>query len=136
MSGDKPFFDTNILLYLLSDDDAKADTAEKLLGAGGVVSIQVLNEFTSVATRKLSMSIADVREVLNTVRAICRVDPLTVEIHDQGLDIAERYRFSLYDSMIVASALFGECSTLYSEDLQHHQRIDDRLTIINPFEAA
>ncbi len=136
MSGDKPFFDTNILLYLLSDDDAKADTAEKLLGAGGVVSVQVLNEFTSVATRKLSMSIADVREVLNTVRAICRVDPLTVEIHDQGLDIAERYRFSLYDSMIVASALFGECSTLYSEDLQHHQRIDDRLTIINPFEAA
>jgi predicted nucleic acid-binding protein len=81
------------------------------------------------------MSIAEVREVLNTVRAICRVDSLTVEIHDQGLDIAERYRFSLYDSMIVASALCGECSTLYSEDLQHHQRIDDQLTIINPFET-
>jgi predicted nucleic acid-binding protein len=136
MSGDRPFFDTNILLHLLSDDAAKADKAEELLEVGGVVSVQVLNEFTSVATRRLSMSIAEVREVLNTVRAICRVDSLTVEIHDQGLDIAERYRFSLDDSMIVASALFGECSTLCSEELQHHQRIDDQLTIINPFETA
>ena len=136
MGGAKPFFDTNILLYLLSNDDAKADRAEELLGAGGVVSIQVLNEFTSVATRKLSMPIAEVREVLNTVRAICRVDPLTVEIHDRGLDIVERYRFSLYDAMIVASALLGECPTLYSENLQSRQRIDDQLTIINPFETA
>jgi predicted nucleic acid-binding protein len=135
MSGDKPFFDTNVLLYLLSEDDAKADKAEDLLGAGGVVSVQVLNEFTSVATRKLSMPIADVREVLITVRELCRVDPLTVEIHDRGLDIAERYRLSLYDAMIVASALLGECPTLYSEDLQHHQRIEDRLTIVNPFET-
>jgi predicted nucleic acid-binding protein len=136
MSGGKPFFDTNILLYLLSDDDAKADKAEELLGAGGVVSVQVLNEFASVAIRKLSMSIADVREVLDTVRAVCRVDPITVEIHDRGLDVVERYRFSLYDAMIVASALIGECRALYSEDLQHHQRIDDKLTIINPFKNA
>ena len=135
MSGARPFFDTNILLYLLSDDAAKADKAEELLGAGGVISVQVLNEFTSVATRKLAMSIAEVREVLNTVRGICRVDPLSVEIHDRGLDIAERYRFSLYDSMIVASALIGECPTLYSEDLQSRQRIDARLTVVNPFEA-
>jgi predicted nucleic acid-binding protein len=134
MSGGKPFFNTNILLYLLSEDSEKADKAEELLGAGGVISVQVLNEFTSVATRKLSMPIADVREVLNTVREICRVDSLTVEVHDRGLDIADRYRFSLYDSMVAASALLGECPTLYSEDLQHLQRIDDQLTIINPFE--
>lgn len=136
MSGDKSFFDTNILLYLLSDDAAKADKAEQVLSAGGVVSVQVLNEFTSVATRKLSMPIAEVREVLNTVRAICRVDPLTVEVHDRGLELAERYRFSLYDSMIVASALLGDCTTLYSEDLQHNQRIDAQLIISNPFETA
>ena len=136
MSDDKHFFDTNILLYLLADDEAKADRAEELLSAGGVVSVQVLNEFTSVATRKLSMSIADVREVLNTIRAICRVDPLTIETHDQGLEVAERHRFSLYDSMIVASALLGNCTTLYSEDLQHRQRIDERLTIVNPFESS
>jgi predicted nucleic acid-binding protein len=136
MSGDKSFFDTNILLYLLSEDAAKADKAEKVLGAGGVVSVQVLNEFTSVATRKLSMPIAEVREVLNTVRAICRVDPLTVEVHDRGLELAERYRFSLYDSMIVASALLGDCTTLYSEDLQHNQRIDAQLIISNPFKTA
>jgi predicted nucleic acid-binding protein len=135
MSGDKPFFDTNILLYLLSDDELKADKAEELLAAGGAVSVQVLNEFASIATRKLSMPIAEVHEVLNTVRAICRVDPLTIEVHEQGLDIAERYRFSPCDAMIVASAFLGKCPTLYSEDLQHRQRIDEQLTIVNPFEA-
>jgi predicted nucleic acid-binding protein len=67
---------------------------------------------------------------------ICRVDPLTVEIHDRGLDIAERYRFSLYDAMIVAAALLGKCATLYSEDLQHRQQIDQQLTIVNPFETS
>jgi predicted nucleic acid-binding protein len=136
MSGDETFFDTNILLYLLSDDEAKADKAEELLGAGGVVSVQVLDELTAAAIRKPSMPIADVREVLRTIRAICRVDSLTVETHDKGLEISERYRFSLYDSMIVASALLAKCTTLYSEDLNHHQRIDDQLTIINPFEVA
>jgi predicted nucleic acid-binding protein len=136
MSGDKAFFDTNVLLYLLSDDDAKADKSEELIAAGGVVSIQVLNEFAAVAIRKLSMSITEVREVLNTVREICRVDPLTIDVHDRGLEIAERYRFSLYDSMMVASALNGECRTLYSEDLQNLQRIDNQLTLVNPFAAA
>jgi predicted nucleic acid-binding protein len=135
MSAGKPFFDTSILLYLLSDDDRKATKAEELLSTGGVISVQVLSEFTSVATRRLAMPIAEVREVLNTVREICRVDPLTDDIHDRGLDVAELYRFSVYDGMIVASALIGECPTLYSEDLQSRQRIDDQLTVINPFEA-
>jgi predicted nucleic acid-binding protein len=93
----------------------------------------VLNEFTAVAYRKLAMPLAEIREVLETVRRICRTDALTVEDHDRAVEVTERYKFSFYDSVIVASALRAGCETLYSEDLQHRQVIDRQLTIINPF---
>src|SRR5918995_2374595 len=105
------FFDTSVVLYLLSEDAAKADRAEELLTRSGVISVQVLNEFAAVATRKLAMPFADVVEILGTVREVCRADPVTVECHDKGVEIAQRYGFSLYDSVIVASALLGACKT-------------------------
>ena len=67
------FFDSNVLLYLLSADATRADRAEALLARGGHISVQVLNEFASVATRKLGMTLIEVREVLATVRALCTV---------------------------------------------------------------
>jgi len=133
MNADEAFLDTNILLYLLSGDAAKANRAEELIAAGGVISVQVLNEFASVASRKLEMSWAEIREVLETVRAICRIEPLSLETHDRGLAVAERFGFSVYDSMILASALLADCTTLFSEDLQNGQRIDGRLTVLDPF---
>ncbi len=133
MNESKAFFDTNVLLYLLSGDSAKADKAEELIAGGGIISVQVLNEFTSVATRRLGMSWAEIREILSQVRAVCLVEPITVAVHDRGLKIAERYGFSVYDAMIIASALLAGCATLYSEDMQHGQRLDNQLTIRNPF---
>lgn len=133
MSDAESFFDTSILLYLLSADADKADRVEQLLEQSGIVSVQILNEFTAVAIRKLGLSFAEVREVLGTVRILCDTRPLTVEDHDKGTEIAERYRFSFYDSVIIASALLAGCKTLYSEDLQHRQIIDKQLTVINPF---
>lgn len=127
------FLDTNVLLYLLSENETKADYAEELVAGGGVISVQVLNEFAAVAVRKLAMSWTEIREVLTQVRAICSVEPITVQTHDRGLQIAERYRFSIYDSMIVASALLAGCKTLYSEDMHDSQIIDDHLTVHNPF---
>jgi predicted nucleic acid-binding protein len=126
------FFDTNVLLYLLSNDAAKADRAEALLAAGGVISVQVLNEFASVAIGKKAVNFAELREILSTIREICTVTVVDIETHERGLDIAERCHFSIYDSLIVAAALRAGCSTLYSEDLQHGQTID-QLTIRNPF---
>ena len=136
MSDAESFFDSSVLLYLLSADAEKADRVEGLLERSGVISVQVLNEFTVVATRKLGLSFAEVREVLGAVRMVCTTYPLTVEHHDKGAEIAERYRFSFYDSVIIASALLARCKTLYSEDLQHRQSIDNRLTVINPFAKA
>jgi len=127
------FFDSSVLLYLLSEDDRKADRVEALLQDSGNVSVQVLNEFTAVSRGKLGMSFAEIREILATVRAVCRTHPLTLETHDRAIEIAERYRFSVYDSVIVASAYLAGCKTLYAEDLQHLQVIERQLTIINPF---
>src|SRR5438128_10067001 len=104
MSAAERFFDTNVLLYLVSGDDAKADRAEALIGAGGVISVQVLNEFASVASRKLAMPLPEIREVLSTVRTACTVEPLTVRTHDLALDLVERYHLSFYDGLIVAAA--------------------------------
>jgi predicted nucleic acid-binding protein len=133
VSGAESFFDTSVLLYLLSSAAEKADRVEEILEASGIISVQVLNEFTAVAYRKLAMPLADIREVLETVRNICRTEPLTVEDHDRAVQIMERYKFSFYDSVIVASALRAGCETLYTEDLQHRQIIDRQLTVINPF---
>ena len=133
MSGAERFFDTNILLYLLSGDEAKADRAEKELSSGGVLSVQVLNEFAAVAVGKLNMPISEIREVLSAIRSVCNVVPLTDETHDLGLAIIERYALSIYDAMIVAAALLAGCKTLLSEDLRHGQTINGNLKIKNPF---
>ena len=127
------FFDTNVLLYVASGDPAKADRAEELIGAGGVISVQVLNEFATVASRKLSMGWPEIGEILAQVRAVCPVDPLSIETHERGLAIAARYRLGVYDAMIVASALMAGCKELYSEDLQHGRIFERQLTVRNPF---
>ena len=133
MSGADSFFDTSVLLYLLSDDTVRADRIETLLSARGVISVQVLNEFAVVALRKLKMPLNEVREILGTIRAVCAVEPITVESHDRGLAVFERYKFSLYDSVLVATALMSGAKILYSQDLQHGQVIDNQLRVTNPF---
>lgn len=135
MSGVSCFFDTNIVLYLLSADEVKADRTEALLARGGTISVQVLNEFASIAARKLNMSLVDIREVLAGVRAACRVEPLTEAMHECGLDLVERYGFALYDAMIVAAAVMSGCTTLYTEDLHHGLMIEGKLTITNPYKS-
>ena len=133
MSAGEDFFDTNVVLYLLSADTAKADRAEELLALGGTISVQVLNEFAAVASRKLRMSWTEIREVLAQVRAVCAVEPLTLETHERALRIAERYRLSIYDALIVATALLAKCQTLHSEDMQDGQVVERQLTIRNRF---
>lgn len=127
------FCDTNILLYLLSADEAKADIAEETLAAGATISVQVLNEFAAVALRKLGMTVAEVRDALEPISAVCKIVPITVEVHKRGLLVAERYRLPIYDALIIAAALDANCSTLYTEDLQDGQIIENKLAIRNPF---
>lgn len=133
MSDSRAFLDTNVLLYALSEDARKADRAEDLLKAGGVVSVQVLNEFASVARRELGMEWAEIKDALGVVRELCTVTPLTLDIHDHALTLAERHGFSIYDALILSAALAAGAETLYTEDLQDCQRLGDRLTVVDPF---
>lgn len=126
------FIDTNVILYLLSEDSDKADRAEELLN-GATISVQVLNEMANVTRRKLAMPWGQINELSSLIRSLCAIEPLTVEIHERGLQIAERYRLSLYDAMIVAAAILAGCEILYSEDMHDGLIIDDQLRICNPF---
>lgn len=133
MGAAEPFHDTKVVLHLLSADSAKADRAEELIASGGRVSVQVLNEFSSVASRRLGMRWDEIRAVLAGVRGACRVDPVTVQVHDRATRIAQRYRLGIYDACIVAAALEAGCGILYSEDLQHGQVFERSLRVENPF---
>jgi predicted nucleic acid-binding protein len=128
-----PFADTNVLLYLISRDAAKARRTEKLLSARVAISVQVLNEFSNVARRKHSLDWNELSETLAGIRHFVELHPLTLDTHLLGLALAERYGFSIYDSMIAAAALQAGCDTLFSEDFQAGQVIDRRLKIVNPF---
>ena len=135
MSAEQAFIDTNVIVYLLSADPAKADRAEAVIAASGIVSVQVLNEFVSVARRKLALDWPEVREVLRAVRANCAVAALTAEIHDTALAVAETTGMHIYDAAIVAAAGANGCTLLYTEDLTHGQRIAG-VRIENPFKPA
>jgi len=127
------FLDTNIILYLL-DTGRKTDIATDLLKRRPVMSVQVLNEAYVNCRRKAHMSSQEAGTFLAGVRYFCTVHPLTVETHDIGRALEERYKFSVYDAMIVAAAMQAGCTTLFSEDMQHGLSVHDQLTILNPFQ--
>jgi predicted nucleic acid-binding protein len=127
------FFDTNVLVYLASGDSAKADRAEAVIAEGGSISVQVLNEVANVARRKMQMNWNETHALLEMLRGLLTVHPVTVDIHETGLRFAERYGFSIYDAMIAAAAVHTDCDLLYSEDMQHALVLDEGLRIVNPF---
>jgi len=128
------FFDSNVLIYTLAQNDQRQGTAARLLAAGGTISVQSLNEFAAVARRKLRLSWPEVTQALAAVRALCPPPlPITLATHDAALGIAARLGYRIYDGLIVASALEAGCATLYSEDLHDGQVIEGALTIRNPF---
>jgi predicted nucleic acid-binding protein len=129
------FFDSNVLVYLASQDSAKADRAEAVLDDGGAISAQVLNEIANVARRKMRMSWQETRGFLDSLRGLLAVHPVTVETHELGLELAERYNLAIYDAFIAASALLAECDRLWSEDMQDGLAIERKLRVVNPFRA-
>jgi predicted nucleic acid-binding protein len=131
---DEVFFDTNVLIYAVALEDPRNARAEELLASGGTISIQILNEFVSVARRKILMSWREVKGALDAFRVLCPSPlPITMEMHEAALKIAEQHGYGIYDALVVAAALEAECAILYSEDFQDGQTIDGRLTIRNPF---
>jgi predicted nucleic acid-binding protein len=127
------FLDSNIILYVGSRQQAKADRAEELIANGGTISVQVLNEIANVSRRKMRMSWVETRDFLSMVRGLLKVEPVTIEMHEAGIDLAERYGLSVYDAMIASAALLMECDTLFTEDFQDGLLVGGRLRVVNPF---
>ena len=127
------FVDSNVVVYGFTRD-VRAIPARALLQRKPLISVQSLNEFASVARRKLGMSWSDIGESIAIVRTVCpTVLDLTVATHEEAMRIAERYGFAIFDALIVASALRAKSETLWSEDMHHGMVIDGRLRIANPF---
>ncbi len=131
--GVKPFLDTNVLIYAFASNDERAAKAEALLAAGGLISIQVLNEFVSVCRNKLKLNWTQIESARDIVKNLLDPPiPLTLDLHESAVVLTRTNGLAFYDSLIVAAALSANCDTLYSEDMQHGQRIDG-ITIRNPF---
>jgi predicted nucleic acid-binding protein len=126
------FIDTNVLVYFTGRGN-KSSTAETLIIGGATISVQVLNELTLVLRRKHEYSWQEIREVLSFLQGLLSVTALTIDTHELGLSLAERYRLRLYDSLLLAAALQAGCKTFWSEDMQDGLVLEDMLTVRNPF---
>ncbi len=130
---DKIFIDTNIVIYALGQASTKAHLAAPLFVGSPSISTQVLSETANVASKRLALSASEIRKLITSLEAMCRVEIISLVTIHIALDIRERYSFSWYDSLIIAAALEAGCDTLYSEDMQNGQEIEGRLRIVNPF---
>jgi predicted nucleic acid-binding protein len=131
------FFDTNIFVYAVVQDDPRSQKAEELIAEGGTVSVQVLYEFADVVRRKAKMPWDEIRFAMENIQSLCPEPlPITLDTHTEALVIAEKYGYRIYDALIVASALEARSTILYSEDMQDGQVIKRQMTIRNPFRVS
>lgn len=130
------FIDSNVILYGLGrNDPVKGPISRRLLAAPprAAISTQVLNECSQVLRRKWGLQPSQVAATLEELIDLTDVRIVGVLDIRMAWVLAERYGYSHYDCVILAAALSAECSVLYSEDMQHGQRIEGRLSIVNPF---
>ena len=149
----KNSFDTNILIYSLAgghdetrgtpainamvrDRNRKALLAQALVAKPSVISVQLLNEFTNVARKKLGMTMQEIRPLIDNLAMVHSVMPIDLATLTLALEVAEHTRYGIFDSNIIAVALMAGCDTLYTEDMGHGRRLFDTLTIVNPFHTG
>jgi len=135
MNANRAFLDTNLFVYLYSETDpAKRERAFVAINTfDRVVSTQVLNEFCSVALRKLRHPAQAVKNAVGEICETCCLATIDETIVMKALDVHEKYGYSYYDSLIITSALEQKCRYLLSEDMNDGQVIEGQLTIKNIF---
>ena len=133
--SDKIYLDTNILVYLFSDDEPeKQQIARKLVcGHSCITGINNLNEMNCVLVQKKKLSFAKTGLALDYVIRDVEIGLIRLSALREALRIMERYNYSYFDSLVIAMALENNCTMLYTEDMQHGQVVEKRLTIWNPF---
>lgn len=134
MPADKPFLDSNVLIYLYSaDEPEKREVAVSLCSSPAIISSQVLNEVANVLTLKFNLLPEDVLSRIDEIVDRLELSIVSLSTIRKALQIKEAYRYSYFDSLMLASALENHCDILYSEDFQDGQVVEDRLRITNPF---
>jgi len=136
MKDKKVFIDTNVLIYTYSVDESnKRNIAISLFSQNNdiFISIQVVNELVNVLSKKFLLISDDINIKLNEIECNCEISNISLKLINNALILKDRYKYSYFDSLIIASALENDCEILYSEDMQHNQIIEDKLKIINPF---
>ena len=129
----KFFFDTNILVYAISDQDPmRRERARVLLDEGGATSVQVLNELCSVMSRKFRRPLNEIEQVVDIFSEGLDIFPLTVQSQRLAMHIAARYRVGIYDANILATAEIAGLETVVSEDFSHRAQYGG-VTVMNPF---
>ena len=131
--GKKIFIDTNIIIYLISDDKHKSAIAAEILAQKPRISVQVLNEFTNVARKKLQLPWQEISYIIKRIETLCKIEPLTIETNEKARNIAETHGLSFYDSLIVGAALLSGCDVIYTEDMHSGLIVEKSLTLKNPF---
>jgi predicted nucleic acid-binding protein len=132
MAADR-FFDTNILIYAFAANEPRGARAESLIAEGGVIGVQVLNEFTHVTRRKLAWDWAQVEAAVAVIEDLFGpARPLTAGIHARAMVLARAHMLGFYDALIIAAAAEARCRLLFSEDLQHGRKFGS-VTVENPF---
>ena len=138
--NDKHFIDTNIFIYSFdTENPEKNDIARRLIADAlekgtGIISYQVIQEFLNVATQKFKkpLTFKDSQRYLNVVlEPLCEVFS-SPELFHKALEIMDQWKYPFYDSLIIAAALQADCAVIYTENMQHGQKIKD-LTLKNPF---
>ena len=130
----KFFADSNVLLYLLSDERKKKEAAIGILKANPIISTQVISENVCVLVKKFRhLDLSVIKDHVFLLKSYCTVVPLTMDTINKAIEIRERYGFQWYDATILSAALLSECSIIYSEDMQNNQLVFDDLKIVNPF---
>jgi predicted nucleic acid-binding protein len=130
---DRIFVDTNMVLYALGKDERKKAIARAVLATQPLLSSQVINESVNVCLRRFKFTREQAYRFAEVVMQKTSVLPVDESTIRKSAEIALRYQFSNWDSLIIAAALLADCAVLYSEDMQNGQLIENKLLIINPF---
>lgn len=129
------FIDTNILIYAYSstEPEKKEKVLSILENRTVFLSTQVINEFIWVMNKKYNVNMEKLKLIMNNLYDLYEVRNIGRLIIEKAIELSQKHKFAYWDSLILASALHSECSSVYSEDLQHDQIIEDKLKIENPF---
>jgi len=127
------FVDSNIILYLMDDDDRKKSIASQILSERPFINSQVLAEVANVCRRRFKYTKNDISNLWTDLFADCRFTEITKTTFHKAIELVKTFDLQIFDSLIVASALEAGCNILYSEDMHHSMIVESKLTIINPF---